>query len=310
MFKSNNMRPRRITAIYESRVQKPYSKPKTTVNVSSVNNDELKIHNASSRNDQVKITNYFIAEKASPMQEICSSDEIPSREDCIFGWTQMGKLDIPYIVKQSEKYCAIRMIKQTLAKLKIKPKIGPCQTNLKCVQTTGVQCRLLNEINDNHCDSIFGRSSFTTKDSLVRLDDANKYFQFVEVCQNEENSTSIASQEELDFGFILVNKKSYVPYTKLEKVKFVPLIYFECDGDTSDFLKTKSQKISGENALFLKFCCKYDGTWNEMSDQEIDVIDLNVIKKLSPPRTTLKECWPTDDENYRLLVVHTVKGLR
>lgn len=234
---------------------------------------------------------------------------VSSTEDCIFGWTVIGSDYIPYIVRNSEKYCALRMVATALAKYQNKHlQISSFKTNVECYNPTVMQCKLLNEINYQHCDSAYGRAPFSIKHKLVRLSDVIKYYTLLEVSRNSHLNGAKVSTEGLEFGFTLVNKKAYIPYIVHDERKFIPLIYLHCDGEILEFLKERTRNISGVDALFLKFCCKYDGIAE--LHESIEIIDLAEIQQLAPSKTTFKDCWPTGQINYQLRVLQTTKGLR
>lgn len=249
--------------------------------------------------NQLSIEDFLI--KPTSSQEVERNPEVSSIEDCIFGWASTGFDHIPFIIRNSVEYCALRMIeKSALAEYVKNSPIGSFESIFECYIPTKVQYKLLNEINAEHCDFQFGRGKFTSKDKLVRLSDVRKYAAFLRVCQKVHVTDE-------NFGFTLINKKSYIPYTVLNGKKFIPLIYLQCDGDILDFLKSRSETISSDEAIYLKLCCKYDGVSVFVP---IDVIDLAEIQKLAPPKTTFQDCWPTDQNCYQLRVVHKTKGLK
>lgn len=260
--------------------------------------------------NQLSMKNFLSNQGTSATQPNDKIAVVSSREDCIFGWTLIGCHDIPFIVRDSEIYCALRMIEKTaLASYEKKnPIVESFKANVETYDPTDIQCNLLNEINDQHCDSAFGQAPFTYKDKLLRLSDASKYFTFLEVCRSVNEKGVQVSTVGHQFGFTLINKKAYVPYAVINGRKFIPLIYLHCDGEILEFLSAKSEPLSGDDALLLKLCCKYDGIL-ELNDA-IDVIDLSEIQRRSPAKTTFTDCWPTAQRNYQLRVVQTVKGLR
>lgn len=261
-------------------------------------------------NNQMSITRFFTNPNTSSIPN--NNSAVPDIEDCIFGWTMMGSHAIPFIVRNSEKYCALRMVENYTALAEYQrenPEIGSCQKNLECYKPTEAQYRLLNEINQQHCDSKFGKRKFNSQDKLVRLSEANKFFTFLEVCHHAHFQNVKFPTEGLGFGFALVNKKAYIPYIVFDGQKFIPLMYLQCDGEILDFLNTKVRKLCGDDAFVLKLCCKYVGI-SEPSEW-IDIINLADIQAMSPPKTTFEDCWPEEQDNvYRLRVVQTKKGLR
>lgn len=261
--------------------------------------------------NQMSIKSFFTKEISASTQDYNKNPAVPDIEDGIFGWAMMGSHAIPFIVHDAENYCAIRLMENYTALgqyQKGNSEMGPCQANMDCYEPTEVQCNLLNEINKQHCDSKFGRK-FTARDKLVRLSDANKYFTFMEVCHHARLTNVQLPTEGLGFGFTLVDKKAYIPYIVLQGQKFIPLIYLQCNGDILDYLHSRATKALGPDALALKLCCKYDGI--SEPNEWIEIINLEEIQAMSPPKTTFKYCWPKGQDNaYRLRIVQTTKGIR
>lgn len=170
-----------------------------------------------------------------------------------------------------------------------------------CVRSyyiTETESRLLNEINQKHCDLQFGRDPFTVKDLIVRLSDANKFYQFLDVCHRKLVTGSQTPNEKC--GFIRINKESVVPYTIREDQKMVPLFYFE--GET-DNLKQKADYLSGWDLSYLKFCCKVQGIRNELfASDSVAVISLTDIKGYFPPGTEFEDYWPNKVVDTQLLL--------
>ncbi|KAG4075876.1 hypothetical protein HA402_003702 [Bradysia odoriphaga] len=259
--------------------------------------------------NQLSIDKFF-SKKATSISQQAVEPENLKRSDCIFGWTLMGSHAVPYIVQNSERFCSLRILeKSALANYKKRTtKIGQCSENVESFPLSLVQCELFDEINFKHCDSAYGKERFSMKDKLVRLSDAYKYFTFVDLCHQPLMKGIRVQSEGLEFGFTLVNKMSFIPYALLRERKYIPLHYLHFDEIVFDLMKGKSQVLSGDDALYLKFCCKFER--NSDIDDDIEVIDLAEIQQLAPPKTTFKDCWPADTINYTLQLVMTAKGIR
>lgn len=219
------------------------------------------------------------------------------------GWTSFqnnNKVYIPYIFRQSEKYCAVRMVETKLLNKflnSLHQDIYSC-TCVRSYYITEAESRLLNEINQKHCDLQFGREPFTVKDLVVRLNDATKFHQFLDVCHRKLLTGSHTANEKC--GFIRINKESVVPYTIREDQKMVPLFYFE--GET-DNLKQKADYLSGWDLSYLKFCCKVQGIRNELfASDSVAVISLTDIKGYFPPGTEFEDYWPSKVVDTQLLL--------
>lgn len=134
----------------------------------------------------------------------------------------------------------------------------------------------------------------------MRLTDANKFYQFLDVCHRKlVNGNNTPKDEKC--GFIRINKESVVPYTiRSDGQKMVPLFYFE--GET-DNLKLKADYLSGWDLSYLKFCCKVQGIRNELfASDSVAVISLTDIRGYFPPGTTFEDYWPSKMVDSGLLL--------
>ncbi|CAG9133225.1 unnamed protein product [Plutella xylostella] len=217
-----------------------------------------------------------------------------------FGWDMLGKCHIPYIYRSAEKYVAVRMVEIKLLNKYLNylhPDIYSC-TCIRSYYITEIEARLLNEINNRHCDGQFGREPFTQKDLVVRLSDAYEFYNFLDVCYNKLLRGTTNSKDKC--GFIRINKESVVPYTVRDSMKYVPLFYFE--GET-DNLKLKADQLKGWDLSYLKFCCKVQGIRNELfASETCSVISLADIKGYFPPGTEFEEYWPNKVVDAQLLI--------
>ncbi|XP_012282017.1 uncharacterized protein LOC105700600 isoform X2 [Orussus abietinus] len=223
-----------------------------------------------------------------------------------FGWTSFGKCHIPYIFRGTEKYCAVRILESKLLNKYLSylhSDIYSC-TCIRSYYITEAESKLFNEINAKHCENQFGREQFTCKDLVVRLADAKEFYAFLDVCYTKLNagtSQNVPSAQKAEkCGFIRINKESVVPYTVKDRLKYVPLFYFE--GET-DNLKLKAEKLEGWDLSYLKFCCKVQGIRNELfASETCSVISLSDIKSYFPPGTGFEDYWPSKVMDSQLLV--------
>lgn len=243
-----------------------------------------------------------LAEKKQQPTNI-PEDKKPIDEDSQrgrFGWVTLGKAFIPYILRQGEQYCAVRMVENKLLN-KYLSYLHADIYNCTCIRSyyiTDAEARILNEINVKHCDGQFGRDHFTNKDLVVRLQDAAEFYNFLDVCYNKLLLSSSNPKDKC--GFIRINGESVVPYTVRANVKYVPLFYFE--GET-DSLKLKAEKLEGWDLAYLKFCCKVQGIRNELfASETCSVISLNDIKSYFPSGTSFEDYWPSKVIDSQLLV--------
>ncbi|KAK0177533.1 hypothetical protein PV328_001577 [Microctonus aethiopoides] len=211
-----------------------------------------------------------------------------------FGWITFDKVHIPYIFRGAEKYCAVRILEAKLLNKYLNylhSDIYSC-TCIKSYFITEYESKLLNEINNKHCENQFGKEPFTCKDLVVRLSDAKEFHAFLDVCYTKLTNHSVGGGQKSDkCGFIRINKESVVPYTVKDQLKYVPLFYFE--GET-DNLKLKAEKLEGWDLSYLKFCCKVQGIRNELfASETCSVISLSDIKSYFPPGTGFEDYWPS-----------------
>lgn len=267
--------------------------PPSTVTNSSISNIQMQTVDKSKT-----IESTTLNQSISDNGEKKPSDDESQRGH--FGWATFGKTHIPYILRQGEKYCAVRMVETKLLNKYLShlhQDIYSC-TCVRSYYITDAESRLLNEINHRHCDTQFGREMFTLKDLVVRLSDANKFFQFLDICYKKLLLGSSGPSDKC--GFIRINKESVVPYTVRDDQQFVPLFYFE--GET-DNLKLKADYLSGWDLSYLKFCCKVQGIRNELfASDSVAVISLTDIKSYFPVGTEFEEYWPNKVVENQLLI--------
>lgn len=243
-----------------------------------------------------------VAEKEK--KDSSETDKKPAQdEDSVrgrFGWITLGKYHIPYIFRYGEKFCAVRMVELKLLNKYLNylhSDIYSC-TCIRSYYITEAEARLLNEINVRHSESCFGRDFFTTKDLVVRLQDACEFYAFLDICYNKLLLSSNNPKDKC--GFIRINGESVVPYTVRDGYKYVPLFYFE--GET-DNLKLKAEKLEGWDLAYLKFCCKVQGIRNELfASETCSVISLGDIKSYFPPGTVFEDYWPSKVVDSQLLL--------
>ncbi|ETN64587.1 hypothetical protein AND_003667 [Anopheles darlingi] len=228
--------------------------------------------------------------------EVCDEESLKGH----FGWeTFPNKTYIPYILREQERYCSVRMLETRLLGKYLNylhQDIYTC-TCVKSYFITEAESKLLNEINAKHSDMYFGREMFTMSDGVVRLTDAHKFYRFLDVCYHKLMMGCSTPNDKC--GFIRINKESVVPYTVRDGQKMVPLFYFE--GET-DNLRLKADNLSGWDLSYLKFCCKVQGIRNELfASDSVAVISLTDIKGYFPPGTEFEDYWPSKVVDSQLL---------
>lgn len=216
-----------------------------------------------------------------------------------FGWTTIGDVHIPYILRSGGKFCSVSMVELKLLDKYLKflhEDIHSCAC-IKSYYITVAEKKLLDEINIVHCDSQFGKVRFTNKNLICRLSDVEEFYCFLTTCYNKllnwkQNATDRC-------GFIIINKQSVVPYIVYNEQKYLPLFYFE--GDTASLI-VKAKKLDGWDLAYLKFCFKVQGIKNELITHVALVISLDDVKNVFPSGTIFEDYWPSKTTNSQLLI--------
>jgi len=208
-----------------------------------------------------------------------------------FGWFDIEQVYLPYMFRYTtEKYTSVRMVERKLLNnfLQVLPHEVKSCTQISSYYITEGETNLLNEIIVKHSDSTFGKEAFTTKDLVVKLDDAREFHTFLELCHKKLVLKKSKASDRC--GFVRINGDSVVPYVLKDTVKYVPLFYFE--GETQD-LKLNSDEVEGWDLAYMKFCCKVQGIRNELYNKEkCKVLALDEIKGHFPEGTTFEDYWP------------------
>lgn len=206
-----------------------------------------------------------------------------------FGWMEIGKELIPYIIRGDVKYVADRMTKVKLLfdyKILFTDEIFE-YLPIKMVYATLPEARLLTEINSKHCDKLYGVDNFTEKDYIFPLQDAIEGYQYLNFCH--QKLTKMECSDDQRCGFIKINKSSLVPYVLVKDSKFVPLFYFEGD---CEHLEKYAVELKGWDLAYLKFVCKIQGIRRTLYDNEvITVVELEYLKKFFLPGTDFETSW-------------------
>lgn len=151
-----------------------------------------------------------------------------------------------------------------------------------------VEVRLFNEINNFHCEGLFGKRAFSLSDALISLEDAMHFNKFLNMCKMKLYMTG----EDPKCGFIKLNKEAVVPYVLVDAETYLPTFYFE--GEVAE-IREHSKVISGWDLVYLKFCCKVQRIREELYDQpSCEVVGLSEIKKQFPSNSTFENFWPNE----------------
>jgi len=215
----------------------------------------------------------------------------------IFSWKVIEKYQIPYIIRVINgieiEFTSTRMAETQLLNNYmhyLNADIFAC-TSIVGYFITNYEARLLNEINQSHVNHLYGNEMFVArKDYIVRLNDVQQFYTFIEICYNTLLRNINTGLKE-KCGFIRQrNSELLVPYCITDNQKFVPLFFFS---GKIESLKHQAVKLKNWNLAYLKFCCTLQGIKNEhfASDSWL-VISLDVIKNCYPTDTIFEDFWP------------------
>ncbi|XP_029345760.1 uncharacterized protein LOC115034126 [Acyrthosiphon pisum] len=223
-----------------------------------------------------------------------------------FSWKLIAGYHVPYIVRvingEQLKFVSVRMAETQLLSNYLHylhEDIYTC-TSVRGYFITESEAKLLNNINKKHADHIYGKKVFFAgKDYVVRLEDVEEFYTFIEVCYKKLQCNITPGQRE-KCGFIRINSEFVVPYCIKDNQKYVPLFYFK--GET-DNLRHRAVQLKNWNLAYLKFCSKVQLIRNVLfASDSCTVASLDDIKNYYPPETNFEEYWPAKLVDTQLLI--------
>lgn len=190
------------------------------------------------------------------------------------------------------RYVSVRMAENSILRyhlLCMNPEIYTCIW-VKSHYISEYEAKMLNEINIQHCQQIYGKSLFEAgKDYIVHMEDVRELYTFLEFCC-EIIRCSVRNSK---CGFVKINKSTILPYCKIKgNRRYVPIDFFE--GQTES-LQRRTVKLENWNLAYLKFACIAMGINKEtlFNDSSCDVICLSSMKRQFPRRSRFIEFWPS-----------------
>lgn len=165
-----------------------------------------------------------------------------------FGWVDIGKVLLPFIVRSGKKYMNVKMVETKLLPqfINLLPAgVASCCT-IKSQAANSLELELINEINQKHCEDMFGKDAFKEGADLVSMSDIKKLYNYLELCRKKLVLKKSGSKDKC--GFIRVNKKDVIPFLNRDENKFLPLFFFEG-------LKGKGEEAVGWEMTYIRFCC-------------------------------------------------------
>ena len=189
-------------------------------------------------------------------------------------------------------YLSVLMLEKTLLEpfLKTLPYEVITNPTIFSHKVTSSERRLLYEINNDHCNSSFGRTELFMNDLLVRSEDFCQYFTYLSLCQARISPQRLDGEKR--FGFLRINNTSDVPYVVVRGQKMIPLFYFEEAGGGG----VREVDVSGWDWTYLRFCCKVQGVKQAMlTGSSCPCVSQGDLKTLLPMGTSFQEYWPEKD---------------
>ncbi|XP_027851202.1 uncharacterized protein LOC114130424 [Aphis gossypii] len=236
------------------------------------------------------------------MAEVTDVESIKGR----FGWITIEECDVLYITRiingEHLKFISVLMAETHLLREHLQyfnPDIYKCLSVIGH-NITNTEAKLLNKINLQHCECMFGIHKFIAgKDCIVCLEDAQELKKFLVACYNKIQSN--INDQTIQFGFIKIGLY-FIPYYIKEDQKYLPLFYFE--GSTDDLL-IGAVELKNWDLAYLKFCFQVMGVYDNLYDKDYcTVVSLNDVKKYYPPETTYEEFWPKNVSTERHVINH------
>jgi len=218
-----------------------------------------------------------------------------------FGWSQLASdFVVPFIFRQGEvKITSCRMVNKILfaqssPNMKLPSAVASC-ADVFTFAPNDDEAKLLNEINEKHCNHIFGREKFTTKDRLVGMEEVENLQNFLSFSHAKVISKTATSRGGR-CGFTRIRCKddiSDVPYVNIDGNKYFPIFYFEGDIER---LEEEAEVIGGWHLTYLKLCFKIQGLLESLVPADsCQVVSMKVIQKYFPLETKYEEFWPNKD---------------
>lgn len=230
---------------------------------------------------------------------MADADNIGDEESVMerFAWATIGYTHIPYIFRNGDKFCSLRIVQEKLLNnllCFIHPDVVKSVPHVKSYYVSVPECVLLNKINIDHCDFHYGIALFTLKDCIVRLNDVEEFYAFLNACYSKLLNGSVVGST--DFGLYKISGSFVVPYVVVKEARYVPLIYF-C-GEI-EYLTKKAVTLEGWKLAYLKFCMKVQGVDGERYARDSClVVNVKDLTNYFPPGTKFEEYWPAETGRF------------
>ncbi|XP_076364709.1 uncharacterized protein LOC143253951 [Tachypleus tridentatus] len=204
-----------------------------------------------STDQQLKATKNVHAQVQIENKELVSPPIDISSIQGIFGWTTIGGVHLPFILRGQDKFIAVRMVEAKVVSKysRILPWVVFTCTNIKSYFITENEARLLNEINGFHCAFQFGQKTFTSKDVVVCLSEILCFHEFLETCRSKLFPVSGDRLLAKKCGLIMMNN-IVLPYIDKSGSKYVPFTMLP-----NGVLADASRNVNDWDLAYLYFLC-------------------------------------------------------
>ena len=247
---------------------------------------------------EILCSQYVNCEAASSSSSINSqSNEIPASFDITsqqgkFTWTSVNDEYLPCIFRNNEQFCSLIMAEIALFS-KYFSRLHSSLFKFKELSSyhpTFHEINLLKEINEKHCNGLYGKNYSGGNDYIIHLDDVVKLIKFLNFCNEKIQNPCHHISPNSPCGFIILNQTSLITYTIKDGEKCVPLFYFD-----NNNISNKIALSHNDWAIpYLRFCCKLQGIKDEIFENRnyTEVVKLDDLKLMLPERTKIEEVWP------------------
>lgn len=213
-----------------------------------------------------------------------------------FGWKTVIDFPVFYIYRNNEHFCAKRMFKIIIAKHfpMVTNEIMQCIT-IQAYNITNAELKLLNEINNFHSNGLFG-TTFKKDEQICKINDLEQmvnYLYFI-LDRLREPLKPLDLDILLKCGFLRIVPTSHtVPFVRIDKEIYMPLIYLELDDIVMKNIKPNTKTISGWDLAYLKFCYKiHQINTKFFYIEHCEVISYRFIINYFPKNTKFIYYWP------------------
>jgi len=201
-----------------------------------------------------------------------------------FGWVDIGKVLLPFIICSEKKYTSVKMVEMKLLPqfINLLPSGIVSCCRIKSESATFPELALINEINHKHCEDMFGKDAFKEEADLVSLGDVKRFYNYLELCRKKLVLKKSGGKDKC--GFIRVNKKDVIPFIHKDEKKCLPLFFFEG-------LQGQGVEATGWDMAYVRFVCLvHKINHPALKKDKCEVIDMEEIKQNLGPN--VENYWP------------------